>query len=148
MINCSVTAFPQPEFQWILQSSGGLFPESSWESVYHDKTAYSTLMHTFTAREFKGVCTTVIMCRAQNSYGTSEQYFTLYLNNCSQAHPTPMLLTNVTSTDDGGKGVRFKGTLIPVIAVAAVILVLAVPILLSLAVILLLRYIVLRRKRR
>ena len=145
MINCSVTGFPQPEFQWILQSSGELFPESSWVSVYQNKTVYSTLMYTFTTVNFKGNCTTVVVCRAQNAHGTSEQYFTLYLNNCStisQVHPTPMLHADAT-INDGGKGDRFEGTLIPVIAVAAVLFTLAVPILL-----LLLRYSIIRRKRK
>ena len=102
-------------------------------------------MYTFTTLDFNGVCTTVIMCRAQNSYGTSEQYFTLYLNNCSttsKAHPTPMLLADVSIINDGGKGHELEGTLIPAIAVAAVIPTLAVAILLAL--LLLLRH---KRKR-
>ena len=136
MINCSVTAFPQPDFQWILQSSGELFPESSWVSIYHNKTAYSTLMYTFTTLDFNDTCTAMVVCRAKNVYGTSEQYFTLYLNNCS----------TTSHDDDKGDNLKFEGTLIPVIAVAVVIFTLAVPILLVL--LLLLRCIVLRRKRR
>ena len=161
MITCTSTAFPQPEFQWILQSSGAFFPESSWISLYHEKTAYSTLMYTFTTLDFEG-SSTVVVCRATNAYGASEQFFTLKLNSAlsseqfftlnnsassisgSRAPLTPTLRATNGSGNDGRKQDGFE-TILAIVngAIAAV----ACTILLLLIVLLLLKYL-LRRKRK
>ena len=148
MINCTVSAFPRPNLQWIQQSSGELFPESSWVTTYHDKMVYTTLMYTFRALDFNGRCATVVVCKATNAYGASEQYFTLDLNNCSStssthAHATPTSLPNVSISNHVQRG---KSTLILSIAAPAVTLMFAV--LLIILVLLLLRCCVLRWKKR
>ena len=129
IINSSVTAFPQPSFQWIRVSTGELFPESSWSSMYHDKMAYSTLMYRFEAQDLytPAACTTVIICRAINTYGISEQYFTLIkFKNCtlstSRASPTPI----VTSNDDNDMQHNGFEAVTSIVAIAVLLVVLVV----------------------
>ena len=159
MITCSATAFPQPEFQWILLSSGEFLPQSSWISIYEtdDKTANSTLMYTFTTLDFNN-SSTVVVCRAANAYGASEQFFTLKLKSTSEqfstvtlnipspisasrAPLTPTLHATNGSGNDGGK----QATILAIVngAIAAV----AWTILLLIIILLLLKYLLKRKKR-
>ena len=84
ILNCSVSAVPHPEFQWILEDSGDHLPDSSWNSTYVDKRTTSTLNYTFGTAHW---CRIQVLCIATNSYGRSEHHFTLSLNssenNCS-----------------------------------------------------------------
>jgi hypothetical protein len=134
MINCSVSAFPQPQFQWILQSSGEHFPQSSWVSTYHDQTARSTLVYTFGPLDFYGSCTTVLVCRATNGYGTSEQFFTLKLNTTleefcmlgNSVSLTSASKTLQTSKPHAKSDAGFEITVAASVATAALIIVLLV----------------------
>ena len=92
LMNCSVSALPCPEFQWIQANSEKLLSESSWNSkIYVEKTCSttSTLNYTFERTDLNEYCKIPIMCIATNPYGRSEQYFILSFNNseninCSQ----------------------------------------------------------------
>ena len=81
ILNCSVSAVPHPEFQWILADTEEPLPESSWNSTFSNKTATSTLKYIFREADLNEHCTIVVMCIATNLYGKSEQHFTLSLNS-------------------------------------------------------------------
>ena len=82
LLNCSVSAVPRPEFQWILADTEEPLPESSWNSTtYVDKTTTSTLNYTFEMSDLNDNSKIHVMCIAKNPYGKSEQHYTLSLNS-------------------------------------------------------------------
>ena len=82
LLNCSVSAVPRPEFQWMLADTEEPLPESSWNSTtYVDKTTTSTLNYTFEMSDLNDNSRIHVMCIAKNPYGTSEQHYTLSLND-------------------------------------------------------------------
>ena len=88
ILNCSVSAVPRPEFQWILADTEEPFPESSWNySTYTNKTTTSTLNYTFVTADLNEYCMICVMCIATNCYGRSEHYFTLSLNSSENHCP-------------------------------------------------------------
>ena len=144
MINCSVTAFPQPQFQWKKQSTEEILPESSWVSVNHGRIAHSTLMYTFGTSDFNDSCTTVVVCRATNVYGTNEELFTL--NSCSppsSVYTTHTLLaTSNDSTNIKNEEIN-QDRVVPILSAAATILMAVI-----IVVLLPLIIIVVKRKKR
>ena len=118
-------------------------------------------MYTFTTLDFINKSSTVVVCRATNAYGASEQLFTLKLNSTSEqfftlnnnvssvvsssrALLTPTLRATNGSGNDDRKQDGFE-TMLAIIngAIAAV----ACTILLLIIILLLLKYL-LRRKRK
>ena len=90
ILNCSVSAVPRPEFQWILADTEEPLPESSWNSTtYVDKTTTSTLNYTFEMSDLNEYCRVHVVCVATNHYGRSEQNFTLFLNNSENCFIVP-----------------------------------------------------------
>ena len=99
-LNCSVSAVPRPEFQWILADTEELLPESSWNSTtYIDKTTISTLNYIFTAADLNEYCKIHIVCIATNPYFISEQHFTLSLKS-SESYVLPSISLVPSSTWD------------------------------------------------
>ena len=102
-INCSVTALPQPDFQWFYDSTNKPLPPSSWSSFYDDVMGISTLVHIFTREDLKNERTIIVLCVATNSYGRSEQYFNLFLEESVES---PIILAtteqdfNLTGSDE------------------------------------------------
>ena len=81
ILNCSVSAVPRPEFQWILADTEEPLPESSWNSTtYINTTATSTLNYTFERADINENCSIHIVCIATNPYAESEHHFTLNKN--------------------------------------------------------------------
>ena len=92
ILNCSVSAVPRPEFQWILADTEEPLPESSWNySTYTNKTTSSTLNYTFGTADLNEYCTICVMCIATNRYGRSDHYFTLSLNSSENHCPRSTL---------------------------------------------------------
>ena len=87
ILNCSVSAVPLPEFQWILADTEEPLPESSWNfTTYVDKTTTSTLNYTFEMSDLNEYCRVHVMCIATNHYGSSEHHFTLFLNSSKSCY--------------------------------------------------------------
>ena len=87
IINCSVSAVPHPDFQWVqVNSSEGLLSKSKldgWNSTcttYSDKTT-SILNCTFRADDLNKNCRIHILCIGTNLYGSSYHHFTLSLKS-------------------------------------------------------------------
>lgn len=90
LLNCSFSAVPYPEFQWILQNHMDHLSEFNWNSTCTNMTCIttSTLNYTFGMADLNESCMINVVCTANNSYGKSKQKFTLLLksseNYCSQ----------------------------------------------------------------
>ena len=110
-INCSVRALPRPDFKWFLGST--LLPESTWTTIYNDVMGISTLTFEFEKEDVDTECKIQLACIASNTYGTSEQHFTLTTNeniDCSakkagrtiSSTPNPSPNTLVTDSELAG----------------------------------------------
>ena len=95
MINCSVSAQPHPDFQWMWGNTKESLPQSSWFSTYNDDlTGTSTLIHTFEKDNLDKDCSVLVVCLATNAYGTSEQHFNLALDDLNDCPSPPESLTS------------------------------------------------------
>ena len=100
-INCSVTALPRPEFKWTNEITNEVFFKSSWNSFYDDVIGISILVDIFTVEDLGDDCTLLIKCLATNTYGRSEQYFTLYPSNSDSCpHGNIDTTTQMTSSPE------------------------------------------------
>ena len=99
-LNCSVSAVPRPEFQWILADTEEPLPGSSWNyTTYVDKTAISTLNYVFTAGDLNEYCKIHIVCIATTPYVRSEQHFSLSLKS-SESYVLPSISLVPSATWD------------------------------------------------
>ena len=106
-LTCSVDALPLPSFSWALFRDGYDQPlsDESWSVVQRNGSASSVLTRSFEMSDFAEDCTLVLVCNAENDYGSSRQYFILSLNECAPVvfpPPSPPPTLSASNQDSAG----------------------------------------------
>ena len=113
-INCSVTAYPQPNFRWSHGSGREPFPDYSWTSTYDGEMSISNFRHIFIADDLGRDCAVLVVCVAENGYGTSKQHFKLSpsdTDNCPHdmaiatdpSDPSPPIIATNDQVQEGSE---------------------------------------------
>lgn len=85
-LTCSVDALPLPTFSWALFKDGYDQPlaDEHWSVDQKNGSASSVLTRKFDVSDLTEDCTLIVVCNAENDYGSSRQYFILSLNKTSE----------------------------------------------------------------